>query len=294
MAFLVMWGSGAVFVKLGLLDASVWTFLAVRSVGAFLTLTCICLFVFRRSLSASIFVLPAALVTRMLVIGLLLQVAYQGAFFLAIEKGLSPGLLAIVLGLQPPLTALLAREGVGMKGYLLLLLGFAGLGVSVAGTRDVSALAITGVVFAVVSVTAISLGAVFQKRVEVNPLVSAFYQNMIASLVFLAVALYLGPSWTPGPRLFFAASWMIVVVSIGATLLLFYMLREGSAGSVSSLFYLVPVVTMAFDYLVFGELVTLQTVIGSMVVAFSILLFRKHQQAKGTEIGIGRPKPSDP
>ncbi len=292
-AFLIMWGSGAIFVKLGLLDASVWTFLAIRSVGAFLILGGICLYVFRRRLSASILLLPAALIMRMLLAGILLQVVYQGAFFLAIENGLSPGLLAIVLGLQPCLTSLLAREDVGMKGHLLLLLGFAGLGVSVTGARDVSSLAITGVVFAVVSVTAMSLGSVFQKRVELNPLVSALYQSMVAAVVFLIVALYVGPSWTPGPRLFFAASWMIVVVSVGATLLLLHMLSRGSAGSVSALFYLVPVVTMTFDYMVFGERVTLQTVIGSMLVVLSIVLFRKHLQARDTPMRIDGPRVRD-
>ncbi|WP_102945848.1 DMT family transporter [Stenotrophomonas sp. VV52] len=276
-AFLVTWGSGAVFVKLGLEEVSVWPFLAVRAVGAFLVLTAVCIFAFRGQIAARLFGYPAAVLGKILAAGVLLQVAYQGAFFLAISEGMSPGLLAIILGLQPILASLIGREDAGVKGYLLLACGFLGLAVSVAGSREIGGLGFSGAAFGVLSVASISAGSVLQQRVTVHPLASSFHQSLVAAVVFLVVMLFTDALWAPGAKFVLAASWMIVVVSTGATLLLLYMLKHDSAGKVGSLFYLVPAVALAFDYLMFGQSVSLMTVAGALLVVTSIILYRRHQ-----------------
>ncbi|MDH2384325.1 hypothetical protein [Bradyrhizobium sp. CER78] len=88
--FLVMWSSGAIFVKLGLMSSSVWTFLAIRSTGAMLVLAVVLAIGFRSDLRAAL-MLPRRVILWAVFVGVLLQAGYQGAYFLAIAHKLSPG-----------------------------------------------------------------------------------------------------------------------------------------------------------------------------------------------------------
>jgi drug/metabolite transporter (DMT)-like permease len=274
LVFLIMWSSGSIFVKLGLQEASVWSFLAVRAIGTLLVLSFICALVFKRKIFSNLFNLPALLIIKMLFIGLLLQVAYQSFFFLAIDNKLSPGVLSIVLGLQPILTPIIAREDVGVKGFLILLLGFLGLGVAVLGAREISGLTYTGIACGVASVFAMSVGTVFQKKIIAHPLASAFYQNLAASIIFFIVVLCTDWNAMINAKFILASAWMILIVSTGAVLLLFYMLSKNAASNVSVLFYMVPILTIALDYLVFGNKVTPLTMAGAIIVIIAILFYR--------------------
>ena len=274
LVFLLMWSSGAIFVKLGLQEASVWSFLAVRAIGTLLVLSFICALIFKRAVFSELIKLPALLIMKILFTGILLQVAYQSFFFLAIDNKLSPGVLSIILGLQPILTPIIAREEVGAKGYLILLLGFLGLGIAVSGAREISELTYVGITFGIASVCAMSVGTVCQKKVAVHPLVSAFYQNLAASIIFFIVALCTDWQATINAKFIIASAWMILVVSTGAVLLLFYMLSKNAASNVSVLFYMVPIITIALDYWVFDNTVTPLTVAGAILVIMAILFYR--------------------
>lgn len=274
LVFLFMWSSGAIFVKLGLQEASVWSFLAVRAIGTLLVLSFICVLIFKRKVFSDLVRLPALLIIKMFFIGVLLQVAYQSFFFLAIDNRLSPGVLSIILGLQPILTPIIAREEVGIKGYLILLLGFLGLGIAVLGAREVSGLTYVGITFGIASVGAMSVGTVCQKKVVAHPLASAFYQNLAASIIFFIVVLCTDWHVMINTKFIVASAWMILVVSTGAVLLLFYMLSKNAASNVSVLFYMVPVITIALDYLAFGSKVTPLTVVGAILVIIAILFYR--------------------
>ena len=98
--FLLMWSSGAIFVKMGLENASVWSFLTLRATGAFLLMGVIYL-CFKINSKTK---LTPSILARVVVTGLLLQVFYQAFYFLSIRYELSPGLVSIVLGLQPIMT----------------------------------------------------------------------------------------------------------------------------------------------------------------------------------------------
>ena len=97
-------------------------------------------------------------------------------------------------------------------------------------------------------------------------------QNGCASIVFVATSFVIGwhVNWTP--NFVFSLSWMIVVVSTGAVLLLFYMIQRNSASKVSVLFYLVPILTMLFDFIAFDTEIT-TTIMGALIVIASIKLF---------------------
>lgn len=272
--FLLMWSSGAVFVKLGLEDASVSVFLIVRSIGATAALFMVFLFITRGAGVRSL-LLPKPLLIRAILIGLLLQVGYQSAYFLALNNKITPGVLAIILGLQPILTPMFANEKIGKRGYLYLSLGLMGLVTAILGARTIGAVTGLGLLFGLISVMAISIGSVMQKRSVINPVISAFYQTLTASFIFLAVLPFTTLRLNLTPEFLVSASWMIVVVSTLAVLLLFRMLAKDSASQVGVLFYMVPVVTILLDYLTFGNTVSWITGAGAILIVIAVKGFGK-------------------
>lgn len=268
--FLLMWSSGAIFVKLGLQDASVSVFLTVRSVGASLALILVCLLIAGKQGLKAKLLLPKHLLLKAMAIGVLLQVAYQTAYFLALDYKLTPGILAIILGLQPILTPLFSNEKIGRSGYLYLLLGLVGLTISIFGARELGAITALGLFFGLISVIAISAGSVMQKKSVIDPVISAFYQAMTASCIFLIILPFTETKLNLTPTFILSATWMTIVVSTLAVLLLFRMLAKNSASKVGVLFYMVPIITMLLDYFTFGNKVTWITVAGALVVVLAV------------------------
>jgi drug/metabolite transporter (DMT)-like permease len=273
--FLIMWSSGAIAVKIGLEYSSVSVFLAIRAVGAALALLAAYIFLSKKNIIPKSIILPRELLLRALAIGLVLQVGYQTAFFLALFYNLTPGVLAMLLGVQPILTPLLARERLELKSYLYLTLGFTGLIIAVCGAREIGAITFQGLFFGMISVLAISIGSVMQKKSTINPIVSAFYQSLMAAVFFLLSLSFTRVHLDLTPTFIFSAAWMIFIVSTLATALLFYMLSKNSASKVSSLFYMVPVITVIFDYIIFGHILSWATVGGALLVILAVRNFNR-------------------
>ena len=277
--FLLMWSSGAIFVKLGLQDASVSVFLTIRSVGAALALIIVCALIAKKRGLKETLLLPKRLLLRVIIIGILLQVGYQTAYFLALNYQLTPGVLAIILGLQPILTPIFANEKIGKTGYFYLFLGLTGLIIAIFGARDLGAVTILGLFFGLISVVAISAGSVMQKKSIIDPVTAAFYQALTASCIFLLVLPFTETRLNLTPTFIVSASWMTIVVSTLAVLLLFRMLAKNSASKVGVLFYMVPVITMLLDYFTFGNKVTWITIMGALLVIVAVKGFGKVQLA---------------
>jgi drug/metabolite transporter (DMT)-like permease len=281
--FLLMWSSGAIFVKIGLEDASVWAFLTVRSVGSALLIACICMLIKARSSYVELYPGVSAVV-RIMAVGVLLQVLYQSFFFLALDFRLSPGTLAIILGLQPILTPIIAREAISLRRYGILLIGLAGLAMAVAGARETGSVTGPGVLWGLVAVAGISVGTVLQKRLKEHVMTCALYQNLAAAVIFCALMPLVPWHINPTPMFITSALWMIVVVSTMAVLLLFFMLARQAASQVGILFYLVPVVTLALDYLVLGTTLSVMTLCGAALVMLAIKLFTRQPTTRPVDI----------
>ena len=123
------------------------------------------------------------------------------------------------------MTILFGGDKASPYKLLILLIGFSGLGLAIFGAKDVSQVTPLGVSFAILSVMAISIGSLFQKTIPMTPLESGMLQNGCASIVFVATSLIIGWHVNWSPNFVFSLSWMIVVVSTGAVLLLFYMIQ---------------------------------------------------------------------
>ncbi len=277
--FLLLWSSGAIFVKLGLEEASVSVFLAVRAAGALIALGIAWIWLVKQGRLARQSRLPRSVLGRVVITGVLLQVVYQAAYFLALDHHLTPGGLALILGLQPILTPVLARETIGRAGYGYLGLGLVGLTVALWGARDLGAVTAGGLVFGLASVLAITVGTIVQKGSTLNPVVSGFYQAVTATGLFLIVLPFTDLRLTVTPQFVLSASWMAVVVSTLAVLLLFRLLEKGSASQVSVLFYLVPLITLSLDYLVFGNTVSWVTACGALLVVVAVRGFGRDRRA---------------
>lgn len=272
-AFVFLWSSGAIFAVFGLRYANPFTFLSLRHLLAMVTMWLIC------------WRLKTSLPVRrsewwdVLVTGLFLQVGYQAFFFLSLGYDVSPGILAIVLGAQPILTTLLTRERTSRGQWIGLWLGMLGLILIVAHTLFEGIISTWGIVSALLSLTSITLGTILQKRVALSLPLSMAIQYTVGSVVLTLLAIRF-ESYAINWSLMFliALGWMALVISVGATLLLFYMICQGNLTNVTSLFYCVPPVTALLDYWVFGHTLRIATILGLALIVTGLILINRRGQ----------------
>ena len=257
--FVVLWSTGFVGAKFGLPYAEPLPFLAVR-----LALASVLLWLVAITTRAP---LPgtARAYGQAAVAGVLLHAGYLGGVFVAIHLGVPAGVTAVIVGLQPVLTAALGaalfRERMNIRRWAGILLGFAGVGLVVwpgleAAPGGEVAMTPAGVAASVLALLATTAGTLYQSRYGGGvPLVSGTaVQYGAATLVLLA-----GATATETMRIHWTASfvgalaWLIFGLSIGAVLLLLTLLRRGSATDVTTLLYLVPPATALEAFLLFGE-----------------------------------------
>ncbi|KJY85022.1 membrane protein [Vibrio galatheae] len=276
--FLVMWSSGAVIVKLGLQFSSEWSFLALRAASSFIFVTV--LYLVAKRFSSIVFTrLSRSDLKALLLVGLLLQILYLAFYILAIGTEMSPGLVTLILGVQPLITPLLCRQKLDLARILLLLLGFSGLTIAIAGAQNLDGIEWAGIGFAVLALFSLTWGTIKQASVKVHSIQAMWYQCLMSSLFFTALGLSSGwqVEWEQG--LVFSVLWMSLVVSVGALLLLMYMVKYESSDKVSVLFYAIPILTYLFDHLLFGTTLTPVTMLGMVVVALCIVLYRRQSKS---------------
>lgn len=276
--FVLLWSTGFVGAKYGLPYAEPFTFLGVRLLAAGVLLGLLALLLRSAGMAARPQYGHAA------VAGLLLHAGYLGGVFYAISLGIPAGVAAVVVSLQPVLTAVLAARVLGehptRRQWLGLLLGVAGValvvgpGIAAASGTD-AAYSTTGLVACLVALGAGTAGTVYQKwHGDGIPLIwGTAVQYAAASAVLLAVAAAtedMAIQWTG--EFVAAFVWLVLGLSLGAVLLLLVLLRRGTASSVSSLFYLVPPAVAVEAYLLFGERVSPLSLIGIAVTALGVAL----------------------
>jgi drug/metabolite transporter (DMT)-like permease len=275
--FVLMWSTGFVGAKYVLPYAPPFTFLALRLAVAAALLAALAAALRSARMPARVHYGRAS------VAGLLLHAGYLGGVFYAISIGVPAGVSAVIVSLQPVLTAVLAARVLGerpsARQWLGLGLGVTGVvlvvGPGIVESGSAAPLPVAGVVTCLVALVSGTLGTVYQKRHgDGIPLVwGTTVQYAAAAALLFAVALAtedLQIQWTA--EFVVGAVWLVVVLSIGAVLLLLLLLRRGTAAGVSSLYYLVPPATAVEAYLLFGEQVTGLSLIGIAVTALGVAL----------------------
>ncbi|HRD65020.1 MAG TPA: DMT family transporter [Candidatus Competibacter sp.] len=214
--------------------------------------------------------------------GLLIHAVYLGGVFISIKHGLPAGIAALVVGMQPLLTALgagwLLGERVSMRKWLGLVLGFIGVALVVSGKFGITAKLGPMLIPALAALLGITVGTLYQKRFCAGfDLRTGSVIQFIPSAIVTAIAIALFTEfrivWTG--QFAFALGWLVLVLSIGAISLLNLLIHSGSAVNVASLFYLVPLSTALIAWAVFGETLPLLSLAGMVLAVGGVYLVVK-------------------
>lgn len=271
--FVLLWSTGFLGAKLGLPHAEPFTFLGIRMVIATGLLL-----VFALATGAP-WPRRWAEVGHIALAGLLVHAVYLGGVFSAIRAGLPAGIAALIVGLQPLLTASVAGrllgEQVAGRQWLGLILGLGGIALVVSDKLTAGATTGFGIASALVALLGITIGTLYQKhycaRMDLRS--GGVIQYAATTLAMLSMALAFESMrirWTG--EFVFALAWLVLVLSVGAVGLLYTLIRRGAAAKVASLFYLTPPVTAVLAYLLFGETLGATALIGMAVVIVGVIL----------------------
>lgn len=270
--FVLLWSTGFIFAKLGLPGAEPATFLAVRY----------------------LFVIPVLLVLAVAlrarwpglrgaghsaVVGVLMHVVYLGGVFAAIEKGVPAGVSALIVGMQPLLTATLVGPVLGERvkpiQWAGLLLGLVGLVLVLREKLALGQGSAFGYALCFAALAGITLGTIYQKRfcARVDLVAGGVFQFGAALIGTGALALVFETTriaWTAD--FIIAVSWLAFVLSVMTVALLMWLIRRGAAAKVASLFYLTPAVAALMAWPLFGETFALVGLIGMALTVVGVAL----------------------
>ena len=272
--FVLLWSTGFIGARLGVRHAEPFTFLLIRFALVVVVLALVVM--------ATRAPWPRSwrLAGHLTVAGVLVHAIYLGGVFAAIHRGLPTGLAALVVGLQPILTAFVAGpflgERVSLRQWCGLVLGLLGvwlvLSSKLAGPDAFGWDALAFVVAALLGITA---GTLYQKRfcTGMDLRSGTLLQYVGATAFMLAPALLFETGeihWTG--EFVFALAWLVIVLSLGAVMLLMTLIRLGRATSVSSLFYLTPPTTAVMAWAVVDERLSAVALAGMVVAAAGVAL----------------------
>jgi len=267
--FVLLWGSGAISSRWALDHSSAFAILTLRFALALVALLAIA--ALRRQ-----FLPQPGSRRQVLVSGLALIGGYSICYFLALENGVTPGVLATVLGVQPILTLVLVERRFSAARLAGLLLALGGLALVVQQGLSSAGFSALGMLFALLALGCVTLGAILQKRIGQAPQQVLPLQYM-ASLLLCLLFVPFKPfevDWVAGFVLPWL--WLGLVISVGAQLLLYRLIQAGNLVNVTGLFYLVPVVTALLDHLLLGNALPLPGWIGMAVIFAGLgLAFRQ-------------------
>ncbi|AXE32860.1 DMT family transporter [Chromobacterium phragmitis] len=289
--FVALWSTGFTGAKLGLPYCGPFTFLAIRMALALLCFAA--LLVFLRPAWP-----PLALARRQWVSGGMLHGGYLGCLFAAIKLGVPAGLAALVMGMQPLLTALiswrLGEKRFSAVQWLGMVLGLAGTAMVITGSKGVALAGGAGVAFVAAGLLLITGGTLYQKYRGggAHPVAGAFHQYLSAFAVTGALALLFerGEAVVWSESFIFALAWSVLMLSVLAVLLLMRMLRDGDVSRVAAYLYLVPGLTAIQAWWLFDERLSLSAMGGIVLAAVGVALVLRggNFRLPGREVGSGR------
>lgn len=283
--FVFLWSTGFVGAKYIVPYAEPFTFLMIRYFLAALILFAIA-YAFKQPLKLNKDQFKASFA-----VGMLLHVIYIGGVFYAVSLGVSAGISAVIVSIQPVLVSLLA---VPLLGERLRWVQVVGLFLGVAGIAllllpkvfqgDYTATtSIAGIVICVIALLGTSGGYLVQKKLggEIPFLGGTGAQYAISAIAFAILSFSTEDQiiqWVP--QFFFGLTWIVLMLSIASIVLLYGMLRTGSASKVSSLYYLVPPVAAIQAYFLFDEVIGLVGLIGMAFAGLGVVLVMRQTTQK--------------
>lgn len=271
--FVLIWSTGFIVAKYGLPYAPVMTFLLLRYLCVLLILIPALLLV--RAPWPTGQVLPIAIA------GVMVQAGYLSGVWSAIKLGMPAGLAALIVGLQPLLTAFGASfigERVRYRQWVGLILGLLGVALVVSNKLTATGSSLVNVTLCLFALVAITAGTLYQKRFCPrfdlrSGAVIQFTASALVTLPFAMVLENLTPTfdsvqWTS--EFIGALLWSVFALSIGAIFLLFALIRKNAATQVSSLMYLTPPLTALIAWWLFGETLSISGGLGMLLAVIGV------------------------
>ena len=273
--FVVLWATGFVVAKLSAGHvAPVW-FLGLR-----FPIACVFMFFVALYQRAAWPDLTHAL--HATIAGAFMHGGYLAPIYWAVAHGLPAGVSALIVGLQPLITAFLAAwilgERIHAKHWFGLVVGLIGIGLVISpklhfqGAEGITPLTVG---LALIGALCISFGTVYQKRFATGVALATggTWQYVGGSLVVLISAYFVEDFFFDNShQAWFALGWAVIVLSIIAITLMMILIREGAVSKVSSLIFLVPAVAALMTYILFGETLNLIQILGMAICAAAVLI----------------------
>jgi drug/metabolite transporter (DMT)-like permease len=283
--FVFLWSTGFIAAKYALPYIEPFNLLFIRALLTIAVFLLLCILFEAKSLT------PRQSGHQM-VTGLLVHGTYLGGVFAAIKWGMPAGIVSIIVGIQPVLTAFLGYFVLGARlrqvQWLGLGLGLGGVITVVLSTGQQESIDLNwpALLAALSALLGISAGTIYQKRFGqgVSLLAGTFWQYVSMAL-FMAVLAWIFETRTViwDLQLILALAWLVMALSVSAILLLMYMIREGQTAKVASYFYLVPPVVSIEAWILFGESLSLLSVAAIAVTVLGVYLVIK--EGKGDSVG---------
>jgi drug/metabolite transporter (DMT)-like permease len=275
--FVLIWATGFVVARLGMPHAPPMTFLAWRFAGS------IAAFAVWIGLSSGVqWPRERRQWWHLAVLGTLQHAGYLGGVWAAVKAGMPAGLAALIVCLQPVLTAawLSGRSGshrVSARQWAGLWLGLGGLTLVLWRRMQGGDIGWGSLALAIGALLSITIGTLYQKRfVQPGDVRAAnLVQLAAALLVTLPLAALEHEAMQWNAQLVSAMAWSVLVLTLGGSSLLYLLIQRGAATEVTSLFYLVPPCTALMAWIGFGEALTWSMLIGMVLCAIAVFLVRR-------------------
>ena len=283
--FVLLWSTGFTGIRYGIPYAPPFTFIAIRMAIASVLLALISLAITKR------FTRDLPTIGKSVLVGMTIHGAYLGGCFYGVKQGMPAGITALICSLQPVLVSVFSsiffQEKLSPRKWLGLGLGLAGLVLVIAPKLQSSGdqgLPTAGVIAVFIALLGGTSGTLLQKKFGsgVEVLSGTSWQYVATGILMGSLALIFegDQSITWNASFIFSLIWLIVALSIGAILILYFLLARSSASSVSSLYYLVPAVTAVEAYFLFGEKIGLVTAVGTLVTIAGVALVVRQGRAR--------------
>ena len=275
--FVLIWSTGFIVARFGMPNAPPFSFLGIRYA---LSIGCFVLWI---SIAKVSWPQGRREWLHLSVTGILMHAGYLGGVWAAVKAGMGSGLSALIVGLQPVLTAIwLSSHGaaeenkVSQRQWMGLVLGFCGLLLVVwrkltqgSALDHVNLLNLS---FAVMALLSITLGTLYQKSfVKPCDVRTANTVQLMAALMVTTPFAFLeteAVQWNS--ELMGAMAWSVLGLTLGGSSLLYLLIQKGAAASVTSLMYLVPPSTALMAWLLFDEPITLVTLMAIALTAWGV------------------------
>ena len=288
--FVLIWSTGFVVARFAMPHAPPFSFLVLRY-----ALSLACFLIWTRLARVE---WPAAPIQwlHLAVVGMLLHAGYLGGVWAAVKAGIGAGTVALIVGLQPVLTALWITTGArGARGataatgatgagrdgphvtarqWLGLALGFGGLALVVWHKLGGGEVTLRNLLFAIFGLLAITAGTLYQKRfVSACDVRSASAIQLLAALVTtMPLAMLETEPLVWHPQMIGALAWSVGVLTLGGSSLLYLLIQRGAATRVTSLMYLVPPCTALLAWALFGEAFTWSMLAGMVMTVSGVAM----------------------